>query len=149
MQPFRFSLDRVLAWRRTQLGLEEARFRQEMAAMAGIDRLRAEAEAAGVKAEMNVRGWRTVTGAELAALGEFRRAIQARKAEIAARRVRQVQKIAAQEAALMEARRRCRLLERLKEKRAGEWRSASDRELEEVASESYLAQWTRRATPNS
>ncbi len=145
MQPFRFSLDRVLSWRRTQLGMEEARFKQEIAAMAEIDRLRAEVDAAGVKAEMCVRGRRPVTGAELSALGEYRRAIQARKAEIAARRVEQVRKIAGQEAALMEARRRCRLLERLKERRNEEWRSAAGRELEELASESFLAQWVRRA----
>ncbi len=145
MQPFRFSLDRVLSWRRTQLGLEEARFKQEIAAMAEIDRLRAEADAAGVKAEMSVRGRHPVTGADLSALAEFRRAIQARKAEIAARRVEQVRRIAAQEAALMDARRRCRLLERLKERRQEEWRSATGRELEELASESFLAQWARRS----
>jgi hypothetical protein len=44
----------------------------------------------------------------------------------------------------LEARRRCRLLERLRERRWTEWQLARDRELEELASDSYLAQWNRR-----
>jgi hypothetical protein len=44
---------------------------------------------------------------------------------------------------MLEARRRCRLLERLKERRKGEWDIAFNRELEAVAAESFLAQWNR------
>ena len=43
-----------------------------------------------------------------------------------------------------EARRRFRLLERLKQRRLEDWRLAGDKELEELASESYLARWTGR-----
>ncbi len=64
--------------------------------------------------------------------------------ELALKRLECQKELAAQQAALVEARRRCRLLERLKERRATEWRSAADRELEELASDSYLAQWARR-----
>ena len=45
---------------------------------------------------------------------------------------------------MLEARRRCRLLERLKERRLAEWTTARDRELDELASESYLAKWNRQ-----
>jgi hypothetical protein len=45
---------------------------------------------------------------------------------------------------MLEARRRLRLLERLKDRRMAEWRAARDKELEELASESYLAKWQRR-----
>jgi hypothetical protein len=45
---------------------------------------------------------------------------------------------------MLEARRRFRLLERLKERRHEDWRLARDRELEELASESYLARWAGR-----
>jgi hypothetical protein len=70
--------------------------------------------------------------------------VQAREAEIALERAAQVRKLAAQEAAMLEARRRCRLLERLKERRGGEWRMAENREVDELASESYIARWNRR-----
>jgi hypothetical protein len=45
---------------------------------------------------------------------------------------------------MLEARRRFRLLERLKERRLAEWRLALDKDLQELASESYLAGWARR-----
>jgi hypothetical protein len=52
--------------------------------------------------------------------------------------------LAARQAALMEARRQCRLLERLKDRRWAEWQSAAAKELDELAADSYLAQWARR-----
>ncbi len=147
METFHFQLERVLEWRRTQLELEQSRLRSVTAGLAELDRQRAELEAAGVKAELSVRG-AAVSGADLAALGEFRGALRKRKNEIASRRAAQVQKVAAQEGALREARRRCRLLERLKERRTAEWRAAEDRELESLGSESFLAGWNRRRIMN-
>jgi hypothetical protein len=52
--------------------------------------------------------------------------------------------MAAGRSAMLEARRRFRLLERLKQRRLEDWRLAGDKELEELASESYLARWTGR-----
>jgi hypothetical protein len=49
---------------------------------------------------------------------------------------------------MLEARRRCRLLERLKERRLTEWTAGRDHELEEIAAESYLARWSRRQAPD-
>jgi hypothetical protein len=142
MNAFRFRLDRVLEWRRTQLELEENNFRRETAALAALDRVRAELEAAGVKAEVQVRQSRTITGRELAALGEFRLLVRSREADIARQRAERVKSLAAQRAVLLEAQRRCRLLERLKERRLEEWRLAGNKETEDLASETYLAQWT-------
>ena len=144
MIPFRFPLENVLEWRRTQLELEEDKFRQETAALAELDRLRAETEAAGVKAELQVRHWRPVTGRDLGALDEFRRSVESNRKELTALRAQRLKSLAAQQSALMESRRRCRLLERLKERRFEEWRLAAARELEELASDSYLARWNRR-----
>ena len=54
------------------------------------------------------------------------------------------ERMAAGRSAMLEARRRFRLLERLKQRRLEDWRLAGDKELEELASESYLARWTGR-----
>jgi len=51
MNSFRFPLKRVLDWRRTQLGIQEARYKQQAAALAALDGLRAEIEAEGIRAE--------------------------------------------------------------------------------------------------
>jgi len=141
MTAFRFPLERVLAWRRTQLEMEEARYRQCLDAVAALDHARAELEASGIQAEVQVRAWRPVAGGDLVALGAFRHAVRAREQQIAKRRAESAQAAAAQLKIMLEARRRCRLLERLKERRLDEWQAANDRQMEELAAESFLARW--------
>ncbi len=51
------------------------------------------------------------------------------------------QRLAAQRKRWTEARRRCRLLEKLKERRRAEYDYEMNRELESLASETFLARW--------
>ena len=114
--------------------------------MAELDRARAAIEAAGVRAEIELRTQRSVPAVELEALGEFRLHVRRRRARnrhTESRRRCGTWRNA--ETAMLEARRRCRLLERLKERRLAEWTRERDRELEEVASESFLARWRQGA----
>ena len=141
MNAFRFPLQKVLDWRHTQLEVEESRFKQQLAALAALDRERAGWEAAGIKAEIQVRDWNPLAGRDLAALGDFRMNVKQREMEIDARRLECRKTLATRQSAMLEARRRCRLLERLKERRVAEWRSAQEHELEQLAAESFLAKW--------
>lgn len=143
MNAFQFPLQKVLDWRRTQLELEEARFKQQLAAMAALDRERAGWEAAAIKAEIQVRDWNPLAGGDLAALGSFRVNVRDREKEIDVRRAACRKSLDEQQIAMLEARRRCRLLERLRERRLREWQSAGDRELEQMAAESFLARRVR------
>jgi len=143
MTTFRFPLQKVLDWRRTQLELAEARFQRQIAALAAIDRAYAEMEASGIRAEVEVRRWDPLAGRDLAALGRFRLLVQSREKQMALQRAECQRELAVRKSAMLEARRRCRLLERLKERRRAEWQAASDREVEEVAAESFLAGWAR------
>lgn len=143
MNGFRFRLDRVLDLRRTEMERAEAQLRREAAQATELDRARAEVEAAGIRAELEVRAWDPVTGSDLAALGGYRLAIERRERELDAQRAQARMRLAAGRDAVMEARRRCRLLERLKERQLAEWQAARDRELETLAAESHLARWTR------
>jgi hypothetical protein len=147
MTPFRFSLQRVLDWRRTQMELEEARLRQQAAAIADLDRARAELEAEGIAAEIAVREWSPLRGSELAALGSFRVGVRLKEGRIAALRAARERDLAGQRQAMLEARRRYRLLERLRDRRLEEWRAAADKELEDFAAEGYLARWSHGAGP--
>jgi hypothetical protein len=144
MKAFQFPLEKALDWRRVQLELEEARYKQQVAALAGLDRQRAEVEASGIRAEIEVREWRPIAAGDLTALGSFRLYVKSRESEIARLRFEAAQKLAEQQKVMLEARRRCRLLERLKEHRLTEWTAERDREVEEIAAESYLARWSRR-----
>jgi len=146
MNAFRFRLEQVLAWRRTQFELAEIEFRREAAALAELDRASAELEAGAIRAEVEVREWRPMAGRDLSALGGFRLHVERRVKALAAQRAEQARKLAEREQAMREARRRLRLLERLRERRLEEWQSASARELEQIAAESYLARFARQSS---
>src|SRR4051812_32882341 len=141
MTNFRFALQKVLDWRRTQLELEEAKFGQTTGALAAVDRTRDELKSAAVEAEAEVRRRDAVPGRELHTLGAYRLHLRAQDEALATRRAECVRQVAAQQAAMLEARRRCRPLERLRDRRLAEWTAARDHELEALAAESYMAQW--------
>jgi flagellar FliJ protein len=143
MKAFRFSLERALEWRRAELEQAEARFKQQTAELAAIDRQRAESEAADLRAEIEVRAWQPVSGEDLAALAAFRTSMRRQRDLLQVRRLECERNLAERQKEMMEARRRVRLLERLKERRLAEWQAAFDHELEQQAAESYLAQWSR------
>ncbi len=144
MKSFHFRLEKVLEWRRTQLELEENNFRKQVAALAELDRQAAEIEAAGQRSEAIVRTWNPVAGGELEALDRFRLHVKARELEMEIPRGEARRRLAAQQEVMLEARRRLRLLEKLRARRVAEWQAACDKELEEMASESFLARWTGR-----
>jgi hypothetical protein len=144
MKAFQFPLAKALDWRRIQLELEEARYKQQIASLAGLDRQRAEVEASGIRAEIQVREWSPIAAGDLSALGNFRLYIKSQESEIARRRFEAAQKLAEQQKLMLEARRRWRLLDRLKDRRLTEWTTGRDREVEQIAAESYLARWHRR-----
>jgi len=144
MKNFEFALDRALNWRRTQLAVAEARLREQLAALAAIDRARTELDAAGRRAEVETRDFQPLGGGDLGALENFSLRLRKHDRDLQAKRVACQKETAACQSALIEARRRCRLLERLKERRWAEWQAARDRELEDLAADSYLAQWARR-----
>jgi hypothetical protein len=144
MKAFQFPLQKALDWRRTQLELAEARVQQQLAALAELDRTRAELAAARQRTELQVRQLSSIEGRDLMALGSFRQAAQARDRVLATRRLECQKELALRQTAMLETRRRYRLLERLKERRWTEWQSAAGKELDELAADSYLAQWARR-----
>ena len=144
MNAFRFPLQKVLELRRTQLELEEVQYRRQLAMLTDLDRERTELEAAGKIAERQIREWNPVAGSELEALGGFRLYVQRKDVEMAGARAECVKHLERQQAVMLEARRRLRLLERLKERRRAEWQAASEKELEELAAEAYQAKWRRQ-----
>jgi len=141
---FEFRLQQVLEWREKQLELEDARLKQQIAGIASLDQASAGLASAGLQAERQLRSSAAVSGQDLAALAGFRQHIRMRSREIAERRAEALKQLAAQQKVMLEARRRCRLLERLKERRLSEWQAESDRELDALASESFLARWAAR-----
>jgi len=144
MQPYQFPLGRVLAWRRTQLDLEESKLRQMAAAIEELRLAAVRLNLAKGRAEQAVSQAPVVAAGDLWALAAYRQRLMAELQTLAARKKTAEQRRAEQRAKVVEAQRQCRLLEKLDERRRAEWRRAADRELESLADESFLAAWNRR-----
>ena len=143
MTAYRFGLQKALDLRLKQLEKEEAEFKRLTAALADLDRMRADLQSAKLREEILVRDAKSLSGYDLAVLAAFRLLVERRDKEIVARIAEARNHLAAQQTVMLEARRRCRLLERLKERGLTEWEAARDKELEEIASESFMAQWSQ------
>ncbi len=146
MKSFAFSLERVLEWRGTQMRMEEARLQQLQQAVTQLDQRRRHIEEERVSGQRAVCRAAESSGAELGALAGYQIHSRMQLAKLAANRVECVQAVDAQRQRFTEARRQLKLLENLKQRRKAEWKDQFDKELEELASEAFLASWARLHT---
>ncbi len=144
MQPFHFRLEKVLAWRRTELEVEQFKMRRLASEMDAIDRSRAQVALERTTAEREVLRAASVKGNQLGVHAAFLVHLGSRERELARRREEQEQRMAVQHQRLLEARRRLRLLEELKARRRAEWAAELNRELETFAAEAHLARWSAK-----
>ncbi|MBM3774054.1 MAG: hypothetical protein FJW37_02735 [Acidobacteria bacterium] len=142
MKPFHFRLERVLAWRKTQLEIEKARAARLAAEMRecalAIERLEAERVASG----QELLGQASVEGWSLAALAGYRTRLGMAGRRLEAQRQDFERRYGEQRSRVIEAQQRSRLLEKLKGRQHAEHQQESGKELEPFSAENYLAQWT-------
>ena len=142
MRRFQFRLDGVLGWRTVKLELEEGRLEQLF-----TERRRCDAEARAIESRSRdsaqLIAAKTLDGQQLAALAHHRHYLERESARMAAQRADCERLIAAQQQRVVEAERAVRLLERLKERRLSEWTLDFNREMEALASETFLSKWAR------
>jgi flagellar FliJ protein len=142
MRRFRFRLETVLRWRGVELELEKSRIEKLFAERRGLEMQLLEVEDSLRNAARLLEA-RTLGAEDLAAFERYRRHLEREAESIAARRADCGKRIAAQQQRVVEAERRIRLLERLRERRLAEWTLESNRELEALASETFLSKWVR------
>jgi hypothetical protein len=147
MRRFQFRLESVLGWRRVELELEEGRLEALF-----TERRRWEADTAEIEVRRGesekLIDAQTLEGQELVAMIHHRRYLERETARIAAARADCEKRIAAQRQRVLEAERKVRLLERLKERRLAEWTFEANRELEALAAETFLSKWVREKSQN-
>jgi|SRR5579883_413779 len=143
MKSFRFSLNNVLTWRKTQLSLQEARLeglrgelRAHIAAEEQVVRTRTEAQA-------DVARSASVNGSDLANLESLRQWSLRESRRLTELAIQTKRAVDTQDQAVVEARRRVRMLERLRDRRHATWKIEAERELDELAAESAIARWRR------
>jgi hypothetical protein len=143
MVQFQFRLAKVLDWYRERCRLEENRLRvfAELAARAEseIERHRKEVQAH----QSELLQSKNLHAFELAALGLFCRQAKKREARLSEQWENSKRSLESQRKVVLAAQQRLQLLEKLHDRRLEEHRYQESRELEELASESYLAAFVR------
>ena len=141
MKSFRFPLERVLHWRKMRQRAEEEKLARLENHLSMLLHREKQIQALQIKSETEVLNRPTVSGADLKALSAFRLRLEQEKIKIREQQVRCAEQIKLQRLNLLKARQEYRVLEKLKEKRHEIWTYEHERELENLASEAFLARW--------
>ncbi len=142
MKKFDFPLERVRQWREKQLTLEEAKLQQLFSEKSLIEQRRELLEHEAEESAATVLRAKAMESAELQAIDAFRRHVVAQRGVIASLIAQCETRIVAQRVQLTEARRRCELLNKLKQKNLKAWTAEFSKEIEAQAGEIYLAKWS-------
>ena len=139
MAPYRFRLARVLDWYRKQSQVE-----QECLRSCNERTIQAKADIENHVRQVLARQTELIHSAklqarELAALEPFRRGAKQQEVRLRENFLRCEKALEKQRTVAQAAQRRVRLLENLSDRRLSEYRYETDRELEELASDTHLA----------
>jgi flagellar export protein FliJ len=143
MKAFQFPLQRVLEWRELQMRTEGERLSTIQNRLVEVQHRENALTAARLNAEMNVLSRPLVEATEFRALAAFQLRIRGEKVSLVAARKNLEIQIAEQRKRLLKARKDCKILENLKERRKKSWTYLHDRELENTAAESFISNWAR------
>lgn len=135
MKRFQFSLDRVLSFRTTQAERERAKLETILSHRAALERAQQDAAEEALELRRHI----PIDVAERQARADYWLFLQRRQKQLAAEIANVDDHARKQRAAVLEAERNCELLEKLKNQRLGEWQQGMDRELEELADDSFRA----------
>ncbi len=143
MAQFRFSLEKVLRWRSVELTTEEARLKALVQEQLHLQTLLAQVSAERSKLISSLGTMPDLRGDDLRTLTACGLRLRRNAENLAQQLLRCGRDLAKQRKKYSEAKRRVRLLEELKERRLREWKYEEAALLEELASESFLANWNR------
>jgi len=143
MAKFEFSLERVLRWRGVELAAEEAKLKKLVQEQLHLQSLLAEVSAERSKLISSLGSMPNLSGDDLRTLTACGLRLRRSAGELSQQLLKCGRDLAAQRRKYGEAKRRVRLLEELKDRRHQEWKYQESMLLEELASESFLANWSR------
>jgi flagellar export protein FliJ len=141
MKQFRFRLQRVLDWQRERCDWIENTIRQVRAELENKQSRLAAIEAALVAAQEHVLTATDLRGSSLTDLASYRLRVQRLQTKLAVERQECEARLKKHQADWLEARRRYRIMEKLKLRKESEHSYLSDRELDHLAAEAYAARW--------
>jgi flagellar export protein FliJ len=145
MTTFRFRLQRVLDFRRVQFQVTQAEYQRASARLHGIQAQQAALAARKLETRKAFSNLPEVAGQDLASLpGWYNWTVRANDY------LSQIERAAMKDLqtgrdAMLHAQQKVRLMEKLFDKRHGEWQAAFDREMEELAADSTNSRYARES----
>ena len=143
MAKFQFSLEKVLRWRSVELTAEEAKLKALVQEQLHLQTQLAEVSAERSKLISSLGSMPDLRGDDLRTLTACGLRLRRNAENLAQQLLRCSRDLAKQRRSYSQAKRRVRLLEELKDRRLREWKYEEAAQLEELASESFLANWNR------
>src|SRR5260370_40469320 len=144
MKRFNFPLDRVRHWRLEQLNVEELKLSQLRTELEGLAASKRLIRDELTQTQRQVLGQPSMQASELESLDTYRAHIRGRVRELENREWERGVKLIEQIAKVIEARRQFELLEQLRKKSFGAWKTAADKEQEDFAAELFLGRYRAR-----
>jgi flagellar export protein FliJ len=143
MARFQFSLEKVLRWRAVELSTEEAKLKKLVQEQLYLQTRLAEVSSERSKLISSLGSMPDLSGDDLRTLTACGLRLRLNAETLAQQLLRCGRDLAVQRQKYSEAKRRVRLLEELKGRRLHEWKYQEAVLIEELASESFLANWNR------
>jgi flagellar export protein FliJ len=143
MTSFRFRLQRVLDFRQMQFQVAESECQRAAAKLHQIQAQQAALASQKSATRKLFAGLAEVDARDLAALPNWYRWTEAVRDQLARLERTAAQEVQKQREALVEAQRKVRLLEKLRDNRKAQWQADFDRELEELAADSTNSRYSR------
>ena len=143
MAQFHFSLDKVLRWRALELAAEEARLERLLREQLRLQTLRADLGAEKSRLDRSLDTMPDLRGTDLRAVSAYSLRLKRQAENLVELLAKCDGELSEQKKIYRVAKQRLRLLEELRARKLEEWRREQARELESLATESFLAVWNR------
>src|SRR5579884_1420639 len=144
MKRFEFQLDSAMKWREMQLQHERERLIRAAAEQDRAERALQQFRRERESARQAIRHEGGIEGSELRALAGYLLGCEQRERKLMQDLAVKTRLAAAQRQNVIEAERRLRLLERLRERRLREWSVTTDRLMETGAQDTWTAVWQQK-----
>ena len=139
MKKFEFPLRRVLELRRQQAEVERAKLQALRAELVRLESEIVTTQKRADAAREHVQRSPSTSGLDLLALANFQRHMGHVGSSMKGKREQVNTQISEQQTQVREAERKVKLLENLESRKLAEWTVGRDKELEELAADSYMA----------
>jgi len=143
MPRFEFALERVLRWRSIELVAEQAQLKKLIQEQLRLQTLTAELGAERSRLDSSLTSLVDLSGDDLRSVAACRLRLRRQAENLAALGAKAERELAAQLKKYNASKQRVRLLEELRERKLERWRYDQRRQLETLATESYLSTWNR------